>query len=149
MQDYIFVNDNQYLIVSFLGKGKSGYSYLATKDNQYFVLKQIHHEPCDYYQFGDKLNAEINAYHRLLEIKIPIPKLIEIDYSHFTSKEKLESLYESKEVQKYFKDNYDIEDYFPTVVVISMLGNSEYKDVEFDYLSLDFNFTNIDILLGV
>ena len=57
-------------------------------------------------------------------------------------------MYESKEVQKYFKDNYDIEDYFPTVVVVSMLGNSEYKNVEFDYLSLDFNFTNIDILLG-
>ena len=42
----------------------------------------------------------------------------------------------------------NIEDYFPTVVVVSMLGNSEYKNVEFDYLSLDFNFTNIDILLG-
>lgn len=74
--------------------------------------------------------------------------LIEIDYSHFTSKEKLESLYESKEIQKYFKNNYDIEDYFPTVVIVSMLGNSKYKDVEFDYVSLDFNFTNIDILLG-
>lgn len=74
--------------------------------------------------------------------------LIEIDYSHFTSKEKLESLYESKEVQKYFKDNYSVLDYFPTVVVISMLGNTKYKNVEFDYLSLDFNFTNIDKLIG-
>lgn len=74
--------------------------------------------------------------------------LIEIDYSHFTSKEKLNSLYESKEVQKYFNDNYSVQDYFPTVVVVSMLGNAKYKDVEFDYLSLDFNFTNIDRLIG-
>lgn len=74
--------------------------------------------------------------------------LIEIDYSHFTSKEKLNSLYESKEVQKYFNDNYSVQDYFPTVVVVSMLGNTKYKDVEFDYLSLDFNFTNIDRLIG-
>lgn len=74
--------------------------------------------------------------------------LIEIDYSHFTSKEKLNSLYESKEVQKYFKDNYSVQDYFPTVVVVSMLGNTKYKDVEFDYLPLDFNFTNIEKLIG-
>lgn len=74
--------------------------------------------------------------------------LIEIDYSHFTSKEKLNSLYESKEVQKYFNDNYSVQDYFPTVVVVSMLGNTKYKDVEFDYLSLDFNFTNIDKIIG-
>lgn len=74
--------------------------------------------------------------------------LIEIDYSHFTSKDKLDSLYESKEVQKYFKDNYGINDYFPTVVVISMLGNTKYRNVEFDYLSLDFNFTDINKLIG-
>lgn len=74
--------------------------------------------------------------------------LIEIDYSHFTSKDKLDSLYESKEIQKYFKDNYGINNYFPTVVVISMLGNTKYKDAEFDYLSLNFEFTDIYKLLG-
>lgn len=74
--------------------------------------------------------------------------LIEIDYSHYTSKDKLDAIYNSKEVQKYFKDNYDIDNYFPTILVISMIGNAKYKDVEFDYLPLDFNFTNIDRLLG-
>lgn len=74
--------------------------------------------------------------------------LIEVDYSHFTSKDKLDSLYESKEIQKYFKDKYGIDDYFPTVVVISMLGNSKYKDAEFDYLPLNFAFTDIYKLIG-
>ena len=29
------------------------------------VLKQIHHEPCDYYQFGNKIEAELNDYKHL------------------------------------------------------------------------------------
>ena len=39
---------------------------------QKYVLKQIHHEPCAYYQFGDKIRAEINDYNRLKEIGIRI-----------------------------------------------------------------------------
>ena len=35
--------------VKLLGKGKGGYSYLAESGNNRYVLKQIHHEPCDYY----------------------------------------------------------------------------------------------------
>ena len=44
-----------------------------------YVLKQIHHEPCDYYQFGDKLRSELADYQRLKEIGIPIPALLEVD----------------------------------------------------------------------
>ena len=53
------VNGKEYIIVKLLGKGKGGYSYLAEKDGIQYVLKQIHHEPCEYYQFGDKIQAEI------------------------------------------------------------------------------------------
>ena len=60
--DKIEVNNKEFEIVKLLGKGKGGYSYLITcKGNQY-VLKQIHHEPCDYYQFGNKIESEINDY---------------------------------------------------------------------------------------
>ena len=43
------------------------------------VLKQIHHEPCDYYSFGNKIEAEKSDYERLNNAGIRIPKMIEID----------------------------------------------------------------------
>lgn len=73
------VNGKQYKIIKLLGKGKGGYSYLATDGDMQFVLKQIHHEPCDYYEFGNKLEAEIKDYRRLKSIGITIPDLIEVD----------------------------------------------------------------------
>lgn len=42
-------------VIKLLGKGKGGYSYLASDGTNLYVLKQIHHEPCSYYQFGDKI----------------------------------------------------------------------------------------------
>lgn len=79
MRETITVNGTEYEIIKLLGKGKGGYSYLANKDGKEYVVKQIHHEPCDYYQFGDKLQAEINDYKRLSSIGIRIPKLLEVD----------------------------------------------------------------------
>lgn len=73
------VNGKEYAIVKLLGKGKGGYSYLALDGDKKVVLKQIHHEPCDYYQFGNKIEAEINDYHRLHRIGIAIPRMIEAD----------------------------------------------------------------------
>ena len=60
MDKIISVNGTDYKIIKLLGKGKGGYSYLATDGADEFVLKQIHHEPCDYYQFGDKIQSEIH-----------------------------------------------------------------------------------------
>lgn len=73
------VNNNNYTVIKLLGKGKGGYSYLVTDGEKQYVLKQIHHEPCEYYQFGDKLQSEINDYHRLQTIGIRIPKLLDVD----------------------------------------------------------------------
>ena len=42
-------------------------------------MKQIHHEPCEYYQFGNKIEAEIHDYQKLCEIGIRVPKMIEYD----------------------------------------------------------------------
>ena len=78
----ISVNGKQYAIVKLLGKGKGGYSYLALDGDKKVVVKQIHHEPCDYYSFGNKLEAERNDYNRLLNIGIPIPKMIDVDVEH-------------------------------------------------------------------
>lgn len=73
------VNAKSYRIIKLLGKGKGGYSYLATDENKNYVLKQIHHEPCSYYQFGDKIQSEINDYKRLSEIGILMPKMLDVD----------------------------------------------------------------------
>ncbi len=73
------VNGKEYKIIKLLGKGKGGYSYLAEKDGVQYVLKQIHHEPCAYYQFGNKIEAEINDYARLKRIGIRIPTMIDVD----------------------------------------------------------------------
>ena len=73
------VNEKQYEIIKLLGKGKGGYSYLAKRNGKPYVLKQIHHEPCDYYTFGNKIEAERNDYERLIQAGIRIPKMMDID----------------------------------------------------------------------
>ena len=75
----ISVNGQTFAVVRLLGRGKSGYSYLVRNETGEFVLKQIHHEPCDYYSFGDKLDAEVSAYRRLRALGIPMPALLDVD----------------------------------------------------------------------
>ena len=79
MEDQIAVNGRLWQIERFLGKGKGGYSYLVADSAKRYVVKQLHHEPCDYYQFGDKLAAERDAYERLRKLNVPMPELLEVD----------------------------------------------------------------------
>ena len=67
------VNGKEYEIRKLLGHGKGGYSYLAVRGEKEYVLKQIHHEPCDYYQFGNKMEAEKRDYDRLKKTGIRMP----------------------------------------------------------------------------
>ena len=78
----ISVNGKNYQVIRLLGKGKGGYSYLVTDGVARYVLKQIHHEPCDYYQFGDKLASELRDYERLRSVGIPLPELLEVDHEN-------------------------------------------------------------------
>ena len=73
------VNEKSYEVIKLLGHGKGGYSYLVTDGTKEYVLKQIHHEPCDYYQFGNKIESEMKDYKRLKEIGIPMPEMFEVD----------------------------------------------------------------------
>lgn len=79
MPEQMTVNEKRFTVLKLLGKGKGGYSYLVTDGAGEYVLKQIHHEPCDYYQFGDKLQSELNDYRRLSAIGIRMPKLLDAD----------------------------------------------------------------------
>ena len=79
MQDSLYVNQREYRIIRLLGRGKGGYSYLAERGGECYVLKQIHHEPCDYYSFGNKIEAERNDYRKLLQTRIRMPQMLDID----------------------------------------------------------------------
>ena len=75
----MLVNGVPYTVERLLGHGKGGYSYLVRDAAGEYVLKQIHHEPCDYYQFGDKLASERQDYARLVAAGVPVPKLLAVD----------------------------------------------------------------------
>ena len=79
MQESMEVNGRAFQLRRLLGKGKGGYSYLAWDQEGEYVLKQIHHEPCDYYQFGDKLASELRDYETLRRIGIPMPVMLDVD----------------------------------------------------------------------
>ena len=79
MEHIMLVNRIEYRILKLLGRGKGGYSYLAEQGGRQYVLKQIHHEPCDYYTFGNKIQSELNDYRRLQQTGIRIPVMLDID----------------------------------------------------------------------
>lgn len=152
------VNGIEYKIISLLGKGKGGYSYLSERDGSLFVLKQIHHEPCSYYQFGNKIEAEKRDYERLKNVGIRIPKMLDVD----TRNERIlkdyikgETIYElvKKDLVKpeYFAQIKEMcsllypaqinIDYFPTNFVVQ---NSLLYYIDFecnDYME-EWNFEN-------
>ena len=68
-------------IHKFLGKGKSGYSYLAEMDGRKIVLKLMHYEEVSCYSFGDsnKVDLEIRAYEELRSLGLSVPDLITFD----------------------------------------------------------------------
>lgn len=77
--EWMTVGGRSFHVVKLLGKGKGGYSYLVHDDAGLYVLKQLHHEPCAYYQFGDKFASEMQDYQRLTAIGIHMPRLLAAD----------------------------------------------------------------------
>ena len=113
IMESINVNQKSYKIIKLLGKGKGGYSYLVSdENNNEFVVKQIHHEPCSYYNFSNKLESEINDYHRLLNIGINLPKLYEIDYQN---ERILKEYIDGKTIDYYVKNDLMKQDYINQV----------------------------------
>ena len=79
MPEFLTINGAEYHVLHLLGKGKGGYSWLVERAGQQYVLKQIHHEPCEYYSFGEKLQSELRDYARLREIGVPMPEMLAVD----------------------------------------------------------------------
>ena len=157
----MLVNQTEYTIIKLLGHGKGGYSYLAEKDGKQYVLKQIHHEPCDYYSFGNKIEAEKNDYARLVQTGIRIPKMLDIDLSNErivkeyidgptvfelvkNDRMKEEYLCQMKEmVEQVYQAGLNI-DYYPTNFVVR---NEEvyYIDYECNAYMEEWSFENLGI----
>ena len=75
----IVVNKKTYKIIELLGRGKGGYSYLASGEGGECVVKKLHHEPCDFYTFTDKFERELRDHAVLLAAGIRMPALIDSD----------------------------------------------------------------------
>ena len=158
MDNKMRVNQTEYTIVKLLGHGKGGYSYLAERDGKQYVLKQIHHEPCEYYSFGNKMEAERNDYNRLRETGIRIPRMLDIDIANERIlKEYIEgpTIYELVEndamkdvyleqMHKMAKDVYSVGlniDYFPTNFIVQD-ELIYYIDYECNQYMDEWNFEN-------
>lgn len=158
MEETIAVNGKEYRILKLLGKGKGGYSYLASVGGKECVLKQIHHEPCAYYQFGDKIQAEQADYARLKKIGIRIPAMLDVDIEkERIVKEYIDgpTIYElilrDQDISAYFaqlKQMCDLLypahtniDYFPTNFVVQN-GLLYYIDFECNDYMEQWNFEN-------
>jgi TP53 regulating kinase-like protein len=79
-KDAFTLNQQTVFIERFLGRGKSGYSYLTRYRGQMVVLKLMHDEPNPYYQFhGNKVAVETDAARRLQDMGVRIPQLLEFN----------------------------------------------------------------------
>ncbi len=68
-------------LIRLLGKGKSGFSWLAAFEGRQVVCKIMHNEECGYYSFSEaKTVLEERDYGILLKIGIPVPRLLAIDH---------------------------------------------------------------------
>ena len=131
---------------------------MASDEKQKYVLKQIHHEPCDYYQFGNKIEAEINDYNRLKKIGIKIPAMIDVDIKRERILKEFidgDTIYElvlhDKMLPEYFEQLQNMcallyaahtnIDYFPTNFV-AQNGEIYYIDFECNDYMEEWNFEN-------
>lgn len=158
MKHTMTINNIEYNVIKLLGHGKGGYSYLAQKDGKQYVLKQIHHEPCDYYTFGNKIESENNDYKRLMETGIRLPKMLDIDIEaerilkeyidgptifDLVKEDAMKDIYltQMKEMaQKVYSAGLNI-DYFPTNFVVQD-DLIYYIDYECNNYMDEWNFEN-------
>lgn len=133
----VTVNNNSYKIIKLLGKGKGGYSYLAESEGRQFVLKQIHHEPCDYYTFGNKIEAERNDYQRLLNAGIRIPKMLDIDIEN---ERVIKEYIKGDAIFDMVKNDVSVEQYLTQVREMAMLAKSSGLNI--DYFPANFVVQN-------
>ena len=131
---------------------------MAQADDRYVVVKQIHHEPCSYYQFGNKIEAEINDYNRLKSIGISMPEMLDVDRTNerivkefidgdtayalvLTDRLPENCLFQVKEMCRLLYNAKMNIDYFPTNFILQN-GILYYIDYECNDYMEEWNFEN-------
>ena len=137
LRETISVNNNNYHIIRLLGKGKGGYSYLVNKDSQKYVLKQIHHEPCDCYSFGNKIEAEYNDYNRLINTNLSVPRMIDID---FGNERILKEYIEGPDIATLVKKKLMKENYYSQIEEMAQMLKEQNLNI--DYYPTNFIVQN-------
>lgn len=137
-------------IIKLLGKGKSGYSYLAKNSEYQYVIKFMHYESCSYYSFGDanKVELEVSAYKVLKNSGIKIPKLLDVNTTeNYLIKEYIEGDLVTKLIIKDTLPDLCIEQIFSMSRILKSLGlNIDYfpdnfvlsKDILY-YIDYEYN----------
>ena len=132
--DRVNVGESVYTVLRLLGHGKGGYSYLAEDGNgRRAVLKQIHHEPCSYYTFGDKIGAELYDYDRLQAAGVPIPKLIACDRA---VERLVKEFIDGPTVFELVRDGADVTPYIEQVR--AMAARAKAAGLNIDYFPTNF-----------
>ena len=133
MEQELTVNEIPYRLLHLLGKGKGGYSYLAERDGVQVVVKQIHHEPCDYYTFGNKIEAELRDYERLQKAGIRIPKMQAVDRD---AERIVKDYIEGLTVMELVRSGVSVEPYLPQVR--DMAAKAMAAGLNIDYYPTNF-----------
>lgn len=133
MESKVKVCGEEYEIIKLLGHGKGGYSYLASRGGREVVLKQIHHEPCDYYTFGNKMEAERRDYQRLKAAGIRIPEMLAIDME---AERIVKEYIEGETIFDYVKNGVSAEPYLPQVR--QMAADARAHGLNIDYFPTNF-----------
>ena len=132
-EEHLSVAGKDYRILRLLGHGKGGYTWLSESEGKLFALKQIHHEPCDYYQFGNKIEAELQDYGRLREAGIRIPEMLACD----PEAERIVKEYiEGPTIFQLVRDGSSSEDYLPQVR--AMAEKAKAAGLNIDYFPTNF-----------
>ena len=137
MHGGVIVNQNKYTIIRLLGHGKGGYSYLVEAHGKMYVLKQIHHEPCDYYSFGNKIESEINDYNKLLATGINLPKMIDVD---ILNERIIKEYIDGPTIFELVKEDVDINPYIVQVKEMAAIVRSFGLNI--DYFPTNFVVQN-------
>ena len=133
MNRVVSVNGTDYEIIDLLGHGKGGYSYLASSDGKKAVLKQIHHEPCNYYTFGNKIEAEKNDYRRLKAAGIRIPVMFSVDD---TSERIVKEYIEGPTIFDMVRDGISVEPFM--IQIREMAELAKKSGLNIDYFPTNF-----------
>ncbi|MCL2079746.1 MAG: hypothetical protein FWH17_07900 [Oscillospiraceae bacterium] len=155
----IIADGEEFAIINLIAKGKGGYNYLARTRDTFVVVKQIHYEPCDYYQFEDnKLNSELRDYKTLYDLGIPMPKLLfscqerQLLIKEYINGETLAKIAANDRIktsyitqifemcERLYPNHLNI-DYFPTNFM-EQNGKIYYVDYECSQYTEEWNFEN-------